>query len=98
MHPSSGTLGERLRRALAEVTDADVTRMRCEMACAATHMSWGEEVPPASCAPAAQRAHQTGVVPTMMRILANRRLPDEERVEPRRCLCESAPSEWHYSL
>ncbi len=94
------TLGERLRHALQRASDADVARMRCEMACAATHMSWGEEVPPASCAAAAQRAREVGVVPTLLRILANRRLPvaSRRRRPTRRCPCESAPSEWHYNI
>ena len=97
----AATLGARVRaaleKALEKAADADgVRRMRCEMACAATHMSWGEDVPPASCAAAAQHPREAGVLPTLLLLLANRRLPMAQRMRPRRCPCESETSEWRY--
>ena len=89
-------LGERVRAALQGASEADIGRMRCEMACAATHMSWGEGVPPASCAAAAQRTHEVGVLTTLLLILANRRLPLAQQTRPRPCPCEESPVEWRY--
>ena len=90
-----------LRAALAVVTPAALGRMKCEMACAAVHMTWEASPalnPPASCAGAAQGAsrRKTGVVATLMTLLDNRRRPPEHRVVPRPCPCERVSDEWHF--
>ena len=55
-------LSARLTAALAKLTLPRLNAMRCEMACAATHMSWGA---PALASCAGPPAHVAGVVPTL---------------------------------
>jgi hypothetical protein len=91
----------RLRRRLLAIGPETLDRMRCEMACAATHMSWGVGVPPASCAAAARepaRQRRVGVVATLMVILGNRLLPPERRRRAGRCPCTNSSSEWTWLL
>lgn len=91
----------RLRAHLAAHSwEVDVDRMHCEMACAATHMSWeAPSCPPASCALAAQgkaRRERTGALATLLTVLGNRRRPPAERLTPRACPCDKNSSEWHF--
>ena len=93
----NGQIGARVRRAIEAPTEAERNAMRCEMACAATHMSWGAPVPPASCAAAVQvHGDEHGVVPTLLKLLDNRRQASAQRQAPRPCPCQSHPSEWHF--
>lgn len=93
------TLWQRLRTALSNMTPSDVRRMRCELACAATHMSWGSasRTPPASCAAATSGSlgASTGVGATLMLLLGTRLL-DRGKVQPRPCPCHREPSEWFF--
>ena len=89
---------ERLRARLNSISPSALEGMRCEMACAATHMTWeARSCPPASCALAAQGeiAPRTGVLATLLTILSNRRLPLRRRRLPRACPCERSSDEWH---
>lgn len=83
----------RLAAMLANLTLARLNAMRCEMACAAAHFSWGSAAP-ASCA--GSPPHATGVVPTLLTILTNRLLPPARRVRPPPCPCDASPETWHY--
>lgn len=83
----------RLRAALGGLSVPRLNAMRCEMACAATHMSWG---PPAPASCAGPPAHVAGVVPTLLTVLLNRRAPLAARVAPRPCPCDGPPETWHY--
>ena len=86
-------MAARLTAALANLTLPRLNAMRCEMACAATHMSWGAPAP-ASCAGPA--AHVAGVVPTLLTLLLNRRVPPARQLRARRCPCDAPPDSWHY--
>ena len=90
----------RLRDALAARSPAQLDAMRCEMACAATHMSWeAPSCPPASCAEAVRadvRTRRTGVLATLLTILDNRRRPPHERRVANVCPCEEESTRWHY--
>ena len=73
--------------------------MRCEMACAATHMTWeATSCPPASCALAARGAakRRHGALATLMRLLAMRALPPGKQRTARACPCQRPSDEWYY--
>lgn len=87
----------RLAAAVGNLSLAVLNKMRCEMACAAAHMSWnGAGAPPASCAGGSPA--RTGAVATLVALLHNRRLHPAHgrRVEPvAACPCHAAPCDWH---
>ena len=85
----------RVAAAVANLSLPSLNKMRCEMACAAAHMSWsGPGAPPASCAGGAPA--RTGAVATLVTLLANRRLPPAKRARPvPACPCHAAPCDWH---
>ena len=92
-HAASQALHKRLSSIPAEQIDA----MRCEMACAATHMTWGAGEPSASCALAAHDPKRTGVVATLVAILGNRARPPSQQHTPRpACPCSNASRDWHF--
>ena len=97
--------GRRLHARLLGVTREQQRRMRCEMACAATHMSWGVGVPPASCALAARDGGEAqgnqprhGVLATLLAILDSRArvARGEPPITARPCPCRSSSDAWHY--
>ena len=97
--------GRRLHARLLGVTREQRRRMRCEMACAATHMSWGVGVPPASCALAARDGGEAqgnqprhGVLATLLAILDSRArvARGEPPITARPCPCRSSSDAWHY--
>lgn len=85
-----------LHQRLKGISEHELQRMRCEMACAATHMTYGGAVPSASCAFATVTPERTGVVATLVTILANRRTPANEQMHPRPCPCTNESVDWHY--
>ena len=90
-----------LHAALSSVSPARLDRMRCEMACAAVHMTWEATParnPPASCAGAAvgESGRKTGVLATLMALLGNRNLPAARRRVARPCPCEGSSDDWHF--
>ena len=89
----SARLTRRARQADSAANLPGLNAMRCEMACAATHMSWGAPAP-ASCA--GPPAHVAGVVPTLLTLLLNRRVPPARQLRARRCPCDAPPDSWHY--
>ena len=92
---SAAKLKEKLQQLTK--TPGKLDSMRCEMACAATHMTYeAKSTPPASCAAAAmgEARLKHGVVATLMVLLGNRLVKrPSKRVEARRCLCERASEE-----